>query len=116
MEAQGTPADLASVRDDFAEMIGLSEHKELERQSSVASTSSNRSSESKDQAQIESAPRMEEDKGVQMEESSKGKFKGSASLNYYLAGANWFALTMMVALLVFVQILASGADYWVSVW
>lgn len=107
---------MASVRDDFAQMIGLHEHQELQRQTSATSTASNAISESEPKLQIESGQKIEEDKGVQMEESSKGKFKGSVSLNYYLAGANWLALTLLVALLVFVQVLASGADYWVSVW
>lgn len=107
---------MASVRDDFAQMIGLSEHQELQRKLSATSSASSAVSESEPKLQIESAQRIEEDKGVLMEESSKGKFKGSVSLNYYLAGANWLALSLLVALLVFVQALASGADYWVSVW
>lgn len=107
---------MSSLHSDFAQMIGLHEHQELQRQTSVTSTSSNATTESEAQQQIESVQLIEDDKGVQMEESSRGKFKGSVSLNYYLAGANWFALSMLVILMVFVQILASGADYWVSVW
>lgn len=115
IEAQGTPTDLASVQDDFAQMIGLNEHQDSRRQS-VSSASSNMTSESEMRLQLKSSEKIEVDKGVQMEESSKGTFKGSTSMNYYLAGANWLALILLAILFVFVQVLASGADYWVSVW
>lgn len=97
------------MRDDFAQMIGLNEHQELRRQSSIAS-------ESEMRQQMECEQEIEEDKGVQMEESSEGKIEGSVSLDYFLAGANRFALTILAILLILVQMLASGADYWVSVW
>lgn len=55
-------------------------------------------------------------KDVKMEESSKGKAEESVSLNYFLAGAERRVLVILVLLLVFVQMLASGADYWVAIW
>lgn len=60
--------------------------------------------------------KLEEDKGLQMEESSKGKIKGSISWKYYSAGAHWSVLFVLASLFVFVQMFTSGADYWVSVW
>lgn len=56
------------------------------------------------------------DEGVQMEESSKGKVRGSVSAAYFRAGAHWSVLFVLGFLFVFVQVLASGADYWVSIW
>lgn len=58
----------------------------------------------------------EEVKGVEMEASSKGKVKGSLAGNYFKAGANWFWLFILGIAFVLTQVLASGADYWVSVW
>lgn len=54
--------------------------------------------------------------GVEMEASSKGKIKGSIVLHYFRAGANWFWIFVIFVLFVVSQILASAADYWVSVW
>lgn len=54
--------------------------------------------------------------GVQLESTSKGKVKGSVSMSYYLAGANWFSLSILLVLFIVVQILASVADIWVSIW
>lgn len=51
-----------------------------------------------------------------MEESSKGKVKGSIAGNYFKAGAHWSILFIIGSLYIIVQVLASGADYWVSVW
>lgn len=56
------------------------------------------------------------DRGVQMEASSKGKVKGSLTLNYFRAAANWPVFLMLLFSFIFVQLLASANDYWVSVW
>lgn len=58
----------------------------------------------------------DEDDGVQMEASSRGKVQGSVSMSYFRAGANWPTLVVLATLFLIVQILASGADYWVSFW
>lgn len=54
--------------------------------------------------------------GVQMEDSSIGKVKGSISINYFTAGANWFVLFLLLSAFVVAQLVASGADFWVSIW
>lgn len=79
------------------------------------STSKN-SSDSEIENVEESAESGEIDEGMQMEASSKGKVKGSVSISYFKAGANWPILAIVAASFVLVQIFASGADYWVSVW
>lgn len=56
------------------------------------------------------------DDGIQMEASSKGKVKGSVPLIYFMSGAHWSILILVLISFVFVQFLASSADYWVSVW
>lgn len=126
IQARGTPSDLAKLQNDFAQMI-KSNDESVENSDSndqqteirkrlISTASSNSSAQSEIGATTETVQKFEEDRGVQMEDSSKGKAKGSVSLNYYLAGANWFALAILVILLITVQMLASGADYWVSVW
>lgn len=58
----------------------------------------------------------EQDEGIQMEASSKGKVKGSVPLNYFKSGAHWSILILLLISFGFVQFLASSADYWVSLW
>lgn len=67
-------------------------------------------------SEVTSTNNVEKDKGVQMEESSRGKVKGSVSLGYFKAGAHWPMLLLLAGALIFVQMIASGLDYWVSVW
>lgn len=52
----------------------------------------------------------------QLEASSKGKVSGSIFGMYLTSGANWCVLLMIGALFLITQVLASGADYWVSYW
>lgn len=58
----------------------------------------------------------DKDEGIQMEVSSKGTVKGSVSWNYLRAGAHWSILFTLFMSFLLVQFLASGIDYWVSVW
>lgn len=51
-----------------------------------------------------------------MEASSKGKVKGSVAANYFKAGAHWSILFVLGVSFLIVQLLASAADYWVSIW
>lgn len=82
------------------------------RQSSISSISSNKSeSEYGDNDEYD-----DHDKGVEMEETSKGKVKGSVSLSYFTSGAHWSVVLLLATSFIIVQMLASGADYWVSVW
>lgn len=52
----------------------------------------------------------------QMEASSKGQVKGSVSGTYFTSGANFVVLAIILVLFTLTQVLASGADYWVSFW
>lgn len=51
-----------------------------------------------------------------MEASSKGMVKGSIPGNYFSAGTHWSVLVILGITFIVVQLLASGADYWVSIW
>lgn len=120
MEMQGTPLDLYRNHNDFVELVGIVETEAVEqigtfdrRVSESSSLSSNSSAEQETKNVNGSGKK---DEGVQLEASSKGKVKGSLSLNYFRAGANWVGLLGMAFLFVFVQFLASAVDYWVSVW
>lgn len=52
----------------------------------------------------------------QLEASSRGKVEGSIFGMYLKSGANWFVLSVIASLFLLTQVLASGADYWVSYW
>lgn len=58
----------------------------------------------------------ESTEGFGMEESSMGKVKGSISFKYFSAGGNWFFVSLVLLSFGLAQLLASSADYWVSVW
>lgn len=52
----------------------------------------------------------------ELEASSKGKVKGSLSLNYLKSANRPFTLVFIVAAFLLAQTLASLADIWVSYW
>lgn len=135
IEAQGTPSDLSKSGVDFAALIETNDESDendenpdrpVSRQVSrqMSSRSSNKSlrsmSTSSSKASLRSLgdenKQEEKEQGIGMEESSKGKVKGSISANYFRAGANWFGLFVLLVFFIISQILASAADYWVSVW
>lgn len=114
---QGTPTDLYRNHNDFVELVGIIETEAVEQAGSFdrrVSESSSNSSADEDAKSVNDGGK--KDEGVQLEASSKGKVKGSLSLHYLRAGANWPMLMGMAFLFVFVQLLASAVDYWVSVW
>lgn len=58
----------------------------------------------------------EEVTGVELEASSKGKVKGSKLVNYFVAGAHWSVLTLLLLSFLLTQIIVSVADIWISIW
>lgn len=117
---QGTPMDLYRNHNDFVELVGIVESGAIEQiepfERRVSESSSTHSNSSDEQESMNVNDNVKKDEGVQLEASSKGKVKGSLSLQYFRAGANWPKLLGMAFLFVFVQFLASAVDYWVSVW
>lgn len=129
---QGSPNDLAKSGVDFAELVGTIEKAENEespdrpmsRQVSRKSSTRSLSSMSLNNSSIDGSlfdentenDEEDQDNGVQMEASSKGKFKGSVATNYFTSGAHWSILVLLLISFVIVQLLASAADIWVSVW
>lgn len=95
---------------DFAKLIGTEEthHEKFHVKSRTVSMSSEFDDDNE-----EDDGRTE---GVEMEASSKGKVNGSVSLHYFRAGAHWSILVVVGILFLGVQLLASAADYWVSIW
>lgn len=83
------------------------EKPKTKRSMSVVSAISNAETEKSDK---------HENNDVQLEESSKGKFKESVSLAYFKAGAHWFMIAILVIFFPITEIIASASDYWVSVW
>lgn len=121
IEAQGTPADLANSGIDFVRFLGPTDDDEVEkdfvgnilpktRKISVTSTFSNDSFYSDcgnfDDGEI----------GLQMEESSKGKIKGSVPLRYFQSGSHWLVLVLLAIIFPVADIIASSSDYWMSIW
>lgn len=58
----------------------------------------------------------QKDVGVPMEDSSKGKIKGSLSIKYFKAGTHWCVLLILFISFVFVEFLATAADHFVLLW
>lgn len=126
IEVQGTPADLSKSGVDFAKLVGTVEtddqndgtetiDRKMSRKSSIRSSAASRKSNA-DGSFDGDANNEQKDEGVQMEASSKGKIKGSIPGNYFAAGANWFVLLLLAISFVLVQLMASAADVWVSIW
>lgn len=85
------------------------------KRSRTHSTASSTRSSKKDE-QREETPEKSKEQFAQLEASSKGQVHGSVSGAYLKSGANWFLLSIILALFVITQVIASGADYWVSFW
>lgn len=118
IEIQGTQSDMMKSGIDFAKLIGGSTDKtaavQLSRQSSIASVVSDQSSTT--DGENDDGNVREKDEGLKMEETSKGKVKGSIAWNYFSAGAHWMVLITLAFSFIIVQAFVSGADYWVFVW
>lgn len=109
---------------DFAKLVGTTEEAENDEnpekfKRQVSSRDSIRSS-SASLSSIGVGSEFDEDEeeldGVEMEASSKGKVKGSVAAAYFKAGTHWSLLFVLALSFLIVQLLASAADYWVSVW
>ena len=111
---------------DFAKLVGISETdndenpnkvpRKMSRQISTRSASSISLNGSADGSEFDDEEDDGKTEGLQLEESSKGKVKGSIALNYFRAGSHWSILIVLGILFLVVQLLASAADYWVSIW
>lgn len=101
--------------DEFAHLVGLEHHSDSPVQTTNRQLSTECSEESI-KTNFEHSDDTDVDHGVQMEETSKGKVKGSVSMAYFTAAVHWSVFILLACSLVFVQMIASGADYWVSVW
>lgn len=109
---------------EFVELVGIIEHKRKENAEkfqrsqsatsirSLASRSSCTSIDSNDLSKID----IEDDVGIQMESSSKGKIKGSMIANYFTAGVNWPIIMVVLFSFLFAQVIGSSFDYWTSIW
>lgn len=120
MELQGTPTDLYQNHNEFVELVGIVESEKSVEKSEILSRRNSKTSSIKSLPgkpnSINLNESIKKDEGVQLEASSKGKVKGSLSLQYFRAGGSWSTLFGLASLFIFVQFLASAVDYWVSVW
>lgn len=107
--------DLSKTGIDFVNLLKIeqkAEHQETRRISRQSATHPTTSSLDES---VYSGDKNEPN-GVQLEATSKGKVKGSVSMSYYKAGANWPLLILLLMSFVVVQLLASFVDIWVSIW
>lgn len=125
VETQGAPNDLSKSGIDFASLLKADdvtdeETAETELTTGKFSRSNSRSSSKSSLSDSGSKSAEANGKSVealqQLEASSKGQVKGSISGTYLKSGANFFVLAVILILFVLTQVLASGADYWVSFW
>lgn len=124
IEIQGHPADLANSGVDFAAFLQLDqtntdEDNTNEHPSRIGSLASMISAKSLEEG-LDANEATEKTKSVeqlqQLELSSKGKVKGSVFAMYLRSGSNAFVLFIIILLFLMTQLMASGADYWVSYW
>lgn len=108
---------------DFAKLVGIVENSEGNKSENIdqqmcrqLSIRSSKTSITSHRSSTDGSIDENNYKGVQMEDSSRGKVKGSISTNYFTAGANWFVLFLLMSAFVVAQLVASGADFWVSIW
>lgn len=128
---QGSPAVLASSGVDFAKLVGGEEKPESEEKAEGRSRSCSRSSVRSQRSMSTTSlagsmsdvfiPEPDDGEGepepqAEMEASSKGKVKENLLLSYLHAGAHWSVIGVLFIMFVVTQILASGADKWVSYW
>lgn len=130
---QGSPHDLSKGGIDIAELLQSEE--ELDKMSEFDAESSYKRSRkgSKSSIRSKSSTSLDDfgedlsdnevetkEKSAQpdqnLEQSSKGKVKGSLFGNYLKAGAHPIFLFVILLLFCLTQFAASAADYWVSYW
>lgn len=119
IEAQGMPSDLAKSGVDFVQFLAPTEEPMEDfdaNDTPKTRTISIASNFSTDSFYLDGGNTNEKDNGLQMEESSKGKVKGSVPLRYFLSGTNWFVLVLLAIVFPVVDIIASSSDYWLSIW
>lgn len=106
----------------FVELVGKIESAEqFRRSSSILTRLSSSKSLLIDQESIHSDMGSnnelhQNDDGVQMESTSKGKVKGSMFLKYFTAGVRWPMLAVLICSFLLAQVIASGYDYFQSIW
>lgn len=117
---QGTPAHLYENCRNFAEIVGQIETSVIEEdeQKSNVHTLDTQSIELLEATDSlpEAVEKNDKDQGVQLEASSRGKVNGIILFEYLKTGAHWSVFLILLFIFVFVQLLGSAIDYFVSVW
>lgn len=121
---QGAPTDLADdlAKNGFELALKIDEAKNDENSRKSNSLGDEIESNSEIIAQEnkhsndESCEKLKKNEMNGMEASSKGTVQGSVLLKYFLSGAHWMTLTILILSFVASQFFASAADYWASVW
>lgn len=121
IEAQGTHTDIKNSGVDFSALMSPAEEENGEmgeedrsgKMSRSASICSERSTAAPDDS---SDTKEEIEKIHDLEDSTKGKIKGSLLMHYFRSAEQPVVLFTLFILFIIAQSLASGADYWVAYW
>lgn len=122
MEAQGTYQNIVNSGIDSASLLAQSKANDIGTIETLGRNSSLSSSHSIDSmkslaAEVQSnEPNAQSELITKLEESSKGKIKGSLLLKYLQSAKQPKMLAFLIASSVGSQILASGADFWAGFW
>lgn len=124
IEVQGTSSDIQNSGVDFSTLLSsLDEENEeidltMEQETSLGKRSRNESMSSAKSANEanHSVDDAADDKMHDLEDSSKGKVKGSLLMHYFNSAEKPVAFCVLIVLFLLAQALASGADYWVANW
>lgn len=132
IEHQGSPYELSKLGIDFAKLLESEEFKDVNseydgsskiggtrsRKSSISSTKSDSflSLDESGQEDDDSKMNRESEPKENVEESSKGKVKGSVFGNYLKAGSHPILSFIIICLFLLTQACASVIDWWTSYW
>lgn len=109
------PLDTADVEENF-EIFYRQAPRISSPHSTIDSMSNFIEQPQKDNENDNEARIVEKDIGVPMEDSSKGKIKGSLSIKYFKAGSHWCVLLILFISFLFVEFLATSVDHFVLIW
>lgn len=108
MDFHGTPTELLQMGSDFSEFL------QMEVGDNPADVDE-KVTESKG-AVVKELNVAGEEVVAKLEDTSKNKTNDSSFKTYFLSGANYCVLGLILMLFISSQILASGCDYWVAFW
>lgn len=106
MDFHGTPTELLNMGSDFSEFL----------QMDVDGNAPPDDDEKLKTLVVKELNVAGQEEVAKLEDTSKNKANDSTLKTYFLSGANYCVLGLILMLFISSQILASGCDYWVAFW